>query len=72
MRDGFPMVLFSFGLVALGFGISTLIIGALGSHYGTPHKTEPMLTTAFLLAGVVLVGAGLGLSRSRKKQDTTR
>ncbi|HVD60900.1 MAG TPA: hypothetical protein VNC11_08515 [Gemmatimonadaceae bacterium] len=72
MRGGFPMVLFSFGLVALGFGITTLILGTLGSHFGTPHKTAPMTTIAFILAGVVLVGSGLGLSRSRSKQDTTR
>ena len=72
MRDGFPMVLFSLGLVALGFGITTLILGVLGSHFGTPHKTAPMVTIAFIVAGVVLVGAAFGLTRSRSKQDTTR
>jgi uncharacterized membrane protein YccC len=66
------MVLFSFGLVALGFGITVLIISVFGSHFGTPHKSAPMVTIAFILAGVVLVGAAYGLTRSRSKQHTTR
>jgi hypothetical protein len=66
------MVVFSFGLVALGFGVSFLILGWFGAHYGTPHEKAPMLTIGFLVVGAVLVGASRALSRSSSKQDTTR
>ncbi|HUQ19316.1 MAG TPA: hypothetical protein VM099_06850 [Gemmatimonadaceae bacterium] len=72
MREGFGMVVFSFGLVALGFGVTFLILGWLGSHYGTPHERAPMLTIGSLVIGAILVGASRAMSRSSSKQDTTR
>lgn len=72
MRSGFGMVLFSFGLVAFGFGVTFLILGWLGSHFGTPHGNAPMLTIGALVIGAILVGASRAMSRSSSKQDTIR
>ena len=63
------MLVFSFGLVALGFGVTFLILGWLGSHFGTPHRLAPMMTIGSLVIGAVLVGASMALSRS--KNDST-
>ena len=69
MRSGFAMLLFSLGLVALGFGVSFLILGVLGSHYGTPHELAPMLTIIALVLGAVLVGGSIAMNRSGKGSD---
>jgi hypothetical protein len=67
--SGFAMLLFSLGLVALGFGVSFLILGALGSHYGTPHPSAPLLTIVSIVLGAVLVGGSVAMSRSGKRRD---
>jgi hypothetical protein len=69
MRSGFAMLLFSFGLVALGFGVTFLILGALGSHYGTPHELAPLLTIVSLILGAVLVGGSIAMNRSGNRRD---
>jgi hypothetical protein len=67
MRSGFAMLLFSLGLVALGFGVTFLILGSLGSHYGTPHEMAPMLTIVSIVIGAILVGGSIAMNRSRNR-----
>ena len=59
----------SFGAIFFGFGITFLIIGSLGVHFGS----RPSLGNAGLLAlvgivgGAVMLGAGVALGRSAEK-----
>jgi hypothetical protein len=66
MRSGLANVVMSFGAIFFGFGITFLIIGLLGVHYGS----RPSLGAAGILALVGLVGgaamAGGAIAMGRK------
>ncbi len=55
MRSGLANVALSFGAIFLGFGITFLIIGLLGVHFGA----RPSLGSAGVLALVGLVGGAI-------------
>ncbi len=69
MRSGLATALVSFGAIFLGFGITFLIVGLLGVHFGS----RPSLGTAGIMALVGLVGGailyGAGATMGRRSPD---
>lgn len=59
----------SFGAIFLGFGITFLIIGALGVYFGSRPSLGMAGTLALvgLIGGAVMFGAGTALGRSSGK-----
>jgi hypothetical protein len=61
----------SFGAIFFGFGITFLIIGLLGVHFGARPGlgTAGLLAAVGLIAGAVMLGAGSMLARSAEKRN---
>ena len=66
MRSGLANTLRSFGTIFLGFGITFLIIGLLGVHFGTRPSlgAAGTLAIAGIVGGAILAGAGTAMGRS--------
>lgn len=63
MGSNLQMVLRSFGIVFLSFGLTASIIECLSQTYGEGHPTAVMFAVVSLAAGAVLFGAGTVLHR---------
>lgn len=65
MNSKSSMVLAGFGVVFLGFGLTILVLGMLGLHYGTRESLGHAATVGggMALVGAILFGAGFSLSR---------
>jgi hypothetical protein len=62
----------SFGAIFLGFGITFLIIGLLGVHFGARPGlgTAGLMAAIGIIAGAVLLGAGSMMMRKSPEQGS--
>lgn len=65
MNSKLAMTLAGFGVVFLGFGFATLVLGMLGLHYGTRESLGHAATIGggMFLIGAILFGAGFSLEK---------
>lgn len=65
MNSKSSMVLAGFGVVFLGFGLTILVLGMLGLHYGTRESLGHAATVGggMALVGAILFGAGFSLNK---------
>lgn len=62
----------SFGAIFLGFGITFLIIGWLGVHYGSRPGlgNAGLFALVGIIAGAVMLGAGQAMMRKSAAQGS--
>jgi len=66
MRSGLATTLRSFGAIFFGFGVTFLIIGSLGVHFGSRPSLgmAGVLSLVGLVGGAVLFGAGTAMGKA--------
>jgi hypothetical protein len=65
MNSKLSMTLAGFGVIFLGFGFTTLLLGMLGVHYGAREALGHAATVGggMAVVGAILFGAGFSLNK---------